>query len=213
MKNFYKLTLVSFLPLSLLSLTSCGKTYYTSAKQIAPFLHEITYSDYAEDTNYETTKFEEDALDFGCTSIRNGKIYGRNYDYYYTDSPSFLVKIKRNKDRFQSIGIANSLSLTDGVVAEMEKENKNQHDLSIVPNFTLDGINENGVVANMNVVDYEDGGIPEGEYTTNPGAPKLYLYFSAFVMSSSSLSILTQYFHSFGNCGGLVPFILSISSP
>lgn len=175
-----RLMLLSFLPLSLLSLTSCkNKTYYTSIKQVAPFLHEITYSNYAEDTNFETTKFEEDgALNFGCTSVRNENIYGRNYDYYYTDSPSFLVKVKRNKNRFQSIGIANSLSLTDSKVIEMEKENTNQHELSIVPNFTLDGINENGVIANMNVVDYEDGGSPEAGHTTNPGVPKLYLYFS-----------------------------------
>lgn len=171
------LSVLSFLPLSLLSLISCGsKTYYTSIKQIAPFLHEVVYEDYASDDQHETTDMDAGDMDFGCSSIRNGNLYGRNYDYYYTNSPSFLVKVKRNKDRFQSIGIANSLNINEDDVIELEKQPLNQHLINIVPNFTLDGINENGVIANMNVVDYEDGGAPHT--TTNPGAPKLYLYSS-----------------------------------
>lgn len=170
-----RLMLLSFLPLSLLSLFSCGsKTYYTSIKQIAPFLHEVVYEDYASDDKHETTDMDAGDMDFGCSSVRNGNLYGRNYDYYYTNSPSFLVKVKRSKNRFQSIGIANSLNINEDDVISLEKKELNQHLINIVPNFTLDGINENGVIANMNVVDFKDGGSPN--MTTNPGKPQLYLY-------------------------------------
>lgn len=177
MKHLSRLALVGFIPLSLFSLTSCNKTYYTRARHLAPFLHEITYEDYEEDVNHDTTNMDKTglSLDFGCSSVRNGNLYGRNYDYYYTNSPSFLVRVKGNSNRFQSIGIANSLNLEESNVIELEKPNRNEHYLNIIPNFTLDGINENGVIANMNVVDYEDGGSPESA-TTNPGKPQLYLY-------------------------------------
>lgn len=176
MKPFSKLALATFLPLSLLSLASCSKTYYSSAKRIAPFFHEITYNDYEEDPNFETLNPEAFDVDFGCTSVRNGDLYGRNYDFYYSNSPSILVKMKGNNNRFKSIGIANHLGIEDSDLIVCEEAKTNQHTINIIPNFMTDGINEKGVVCNMNIVNYDDGGgLIEH---TNPGKPPLIVEFA-----------------------------------
>lgn len=178
MKHLSRFIALTFLPLSLLSLNSCAKNnYYSDAKQIAPFLHEITYNDYEYDSKYETLTVDDmTGLDFGCTAIRNGNLYGRNYDYYYSNSPSILVKMKSNNERYKSIGIANHFGLEDDDLVNLEKSRGAQHAINIIPNFMLDGINENGVVCNMNIVDTDDGG---GKVlSTNPGKPKLYIFFA-----------------------------------
>lgn len=176
MNRFSKISLIAFLPLSLLSLASCSKKYYTSAKQVAPFFHEITYNDYEEDPNFETLNPEALDVDFGCTSVRNGDFYGRNYDFYYSNSPSILVKMRGDKNRFKSIGIANHLGIEDADLVNCEETKNNQHTINIIPNFMTDGINEKGVVCNMNIVNYEDGGgLIEH---TNPGKPPLLVEFA-----------------------------------
>lgn len=186
MKSFSKLALATFLPLSLLSLTSCEKAYYASAKRVAPFLHEITYNDYEFDKNYETL-YPTDGVsfDFGCSAIRNGNYYGRNYDFYYSNSPSILVKMKGNDHRYKSIGVANHLSIEEKDLIVAEDSKHSEHMINIIPNFMLDGINEKGVVCNMNIVDIDDGG--GRVISTNPGKPRVFLFFALrYVLDNAS---------------------------
>lgn len=215
MKNFNKLLLTAFLPLSLLSLTSCEKAYYASAKRVAPFLHEITYNDYEFDKNYETLLPADGVnFNFGCSSIRNGDYYGRNYDFYYSNSPSVLVKMKGNAHRFKSIGIANNLTIEENDLIEAEASKHNQHMINIIPNFMLDGINENGVVCNMNTVDFDDGG--GAVLSTNPGKPKVFLFFALrFVLdnatsASHAIELLNNSdIYSLGTSGSAVHFMIA----
>ena len=58
--------------------------------------------------------------------------------------------------------------------ADLLSNNVSDEYFKLIPNIMMDGINENGVIANMNVVDFKDGGSPS--MTTNPGKPQLYLY-------------------------------------
>ena len=60
------------------------KKIYSDIKKIAPYLYEITYSDYREDLNNET---HSDMEVFGCSSVKNGNFYGRNFDYIFNDTP------------------------------------------------------------------------------------------------------------------------------
>ena len=149
---------------SLGGVTSCSKPMYSTVKHIAPYLHEITYDDYRYDEDEETTKGAEA---FGCSSVRNGDFYGRNFDYIFNDTPEFVVRVKAKKNRHASIGIATHFGLREKKL--LKGEYKKQ--LELVPNLTLDGINDAGVICSHNVVSMEAktaGVTPE----TNPNAAK-----------------------------------------
>ena len=118
---------------------------YSEPKKIADYLYEISYSDYREDTEELT----HNALEaFGCSSVRNGNFYGRNFDYIFNDTPEFIIKVAAKEGRHASLGVATHYGLRE---AEIEKGAYDKQ-LEIIPNLTLDGINDAGVIASINVV-------------------------------------------------------------
>lgn len=135
---------------------------FTTPKQIAPYLYEMSFTDYTVDTDHVTTNAMEA---FGCSSVRNGNFYGRNFDYIFNDSPEFVVHMSATDERHASVGVATHFGLRE---AGMEKGEYTKQ-LELIPNFTLDGINDAHVIASINVVpgngDVEEltGTNPEGE--------------------------------------------------
>lgn len=159
---------------------------YHDLKHIAPYLHEIVYDDYRKDTEYETTK---EAEAFGCSSVRCGDYYGRNFDYVYNDTPEFVVRVKANEklQRHESIGIATHFGLREKKLLNGQYHKQ----LELVPNLTLDGINDAGVICSTNVVSMEPNQveiagqkvIPE----TNPGKEDLHvLFIPRFVLDNAN---------------------------
>lgn len=154
---------------------SSDKVYYDLNK-IAPYTHEITFSDFRNDDNLETIN---DAPAFGCSSVRNGDFYGRNFDYIYNDTPEFVVKMKGSDKRYGSISVCQHWGLRED---ELES-GKYDKQLELIPNLTLDGINEKGVTANINVVPYDDVVEVTG---TNPDGEKLHmLHMVRFVLDNA----------------------------
>lgn len=143
-----------------------GNALYKTPKKIADYLYSIEYNDYREDPDLEaSSKLEA----FGCSSVHNGNYYGRNFDYIFNDTPEFVVKVNEKDGRHASIGVAMHSGLRE---AQMSKGEYNKQ-LEIIPNFTLDGINDVGVIASINVVPGKDD---MGEFTgTNPGAESLHV--------------------------------------
>lgn len=139
-----------------------GSKMYTQPKRIAPYLYEMTFSDYTFDEENITSNSMEA---FGCSSVRNGNFYGRNFDYIFNDSPEFVVHMTAKGDRHASVGVANHFGLRESSL------DKGLYDkqLEFVPNLTLDGINDSGVITSINVVPGKDdtgeliGTNPEGE--------------------------------------------------
>lgn len=83
----------------------------------------------------------------GCSSIRKGNLYGRNLDLSYCETPEFIVRVSATDGRFASIGICADLTASSNV-DEMTEEQ-----FLSMPNITNDGINENGVIVSVNIVD------------------------------------------------------------
>ncbi len=143
-------------------MTIADSKMYTAPKQIAPYLYEMTFNDYVVDEENTTTNAMEA---FGCSSVRNGNFYGRNFDYIFNDSPEFVVHMKANGNRHASLGIATHFGMRETALLE----GKYDKQFELVPNFTLDGINDAGVIASINVVPGKDdmteltGTNPEGE--------------------------------------------------
>ncbi|MCQ2796459.1 MAG: carcinine hydrolase/isopenicillin-N N-acyltransferase family protein [Bacilli bacterium] len=137
--------------------TSCQKRMYGEIKHLAPYLHQIDYTDYVYDEKEETV-YTEGANSMsmgGCVGIRKGNFYGRNFDNARRTMPEFVVSLPKKGDRHASIGIANSYVMREKGVLE---GTYTQHDYEILPNHMLDGINDAGVVVNCNMVKEKDTG-------------------------------------------------------
>lgn len=130
-------------------------------EKIAPYLYQVNYGnlDYSVGTDY----CEQYHNNIGaCSAVRNDNYFGRNFDWYYDNCASFVVKCKATKDRHASIGIAGGHpSLTD----EVANSGKYNSAYKYLPFKTFDGINDCGVIIEINVVPTGDKGYTTG---TNP---------------------------------------------
>ena len=112
-------------------------------KKVADYLYYMELKDYTF-----LTMPEADSPQFtvGCSSVRKGNLYGRNLDLGYCETPEFIIRLYAAEDRLASIALCAEPSVTCAVGEIPEAE------LLAMPNVTNDGINENGVVINVNVV-------------------------------------------------------------
>lgn len=170
-----KSILLSSALLSLISLASCSnKTYYHDLNKLVNYMHTVVFDDYPEDL--APTDVDPVIPDPSCSTICNANLFGRNLDYFYSEIPSFLVKMNASEKRYASLGITYNVKMSDDDVVVIERNNiRNANEINIIPNRMVDGINENGVACCLNTCSLED--LPQGTVTgTNPGKPRLYAY-------------------------------------
>ena len=129
-----------------------------SARPLPPYLHAIDFNDtYPDDAAW----FYAQHQPYGsCSAVRDGGFLYRNYDWRLDDDAEFVVRVTAGEGRFASLGVANcGTNLTDQFVTS----GKWSRFYKCLPGRTVDGINENGVVAEVNVV----GGDPHDRWPTN----------------------------------------------
>ena len=131
-------------------------------KKVADYLYYMELEDYSFSAMPEADSAE---FTMGCSCIRKGNLYGRNLDLGYCETPEFVVRLPAADGRFASIGLCAQPSVTCAVGDIPEAE------LLAMPSITNDGINENGVVANVNVV--KATGVDDLSGTA-PGKEKLH---------------------------------------
>ena len=124
--------------------------------KITDYLFETTYTDYEgayEDAVAYYRKYNPKLG--GCSSVQNGTIRGRNYDWTYDEEPEFIVHVPANdKGRHASLGVVATSAMT---AADVEN-GVDAPFLKFLPYSTLDGINDAGLCVNINVVGYEEMG-------------------------------------------------------
>lgn len=127
--------------------------------KISDYLYEITCDNYESDineANSQLIKQFHNKSSGGCSTVQNGMICGRNYDWYYDDSATFVIHVPAAKDRHASIGIAsNTLITTQLLDSGAEIPN-----FKYLPYSTTDGINDAGLVISINIVNYGEKGEP-----------------------------------------------------
>ena len=138
---------------------------FTAPKKLADYLYYMEYADYVPDL----TTGEQVKTGFACSSVRNGNFYGRNLDLDYADVPEFVIKVAAKEGRYASIGMAADLTLKSHEVDRISEAR-----LLALPNMTFDGINENGVAMNSNVVPAIDLDFAT-LLSTNYGKPRLHV--------------------------------------
>ena len=134
--------LLVVLMIASLTVTAQASTF-TAPKKLADYLYYMEYTDYVP--NLATGDNVKQG--FACSAVRNGNFYGRNLDLDYADVPEFVIKVAAKDGRYSSIGLA---AMFEFKANEVDKLSEAQ--LLELPNMTFDGINENGVVMNSNVV-------------------------------------------------------------
>lgn len=128
--------------------------YYDSITKLKDYLFEVSYSGVDYKFAYDYFEKSRDYDRGACTSVRKNNLYGRNYDWIYNNQAEFIVHNSRHGDKFASIGVAGSVSeLTESFVQSGVYSDAYR----ILPFRLLDGINEYGVVANINVVPLDKG--------------------------------------------------------
>ncbi len=113
------------------------------AEKLGDYLYFLELDAYTRQT---VTDAPTVGITGGCTSIRNGNLYGRNLDLGYSSIPEFVVHLSGAEHRLESIGVCANPYITTAV-GEMT-----QDELLSMPNICNDGINEKGVIVSVNVV-------------------------------------------------------------
>lgn len=127
---------------------STGRTtYYDTLGRVYDYLYDATYSRLDYDYAYDYFKQRGPQPNIGaCTSVRDGMEYGRNLDWYYSNEVDCIIRTQN------TIGIAGGLTGLTKHIAETDPYDENYH---ILPFFLQDGVNKDGVFANINVVTQE----------------------------------------------------------
>jgi len=101
-----------------------------------------------------------------CSGCRNGNFHGRNFDWLDDDTVEYVLRTPRAYDkdgklRHATIGIASPIDIGLGIPAKPESPDE----WGILPFMTMDGINDAGLVAQINVVPDMDCGISNTDRT------------------------------------------------
>ena len=135
---------------------------------VADRLIEVVYDDDWDSESADAYLSKYDIAMGGCSAVKvilDGNVYvGRNYDFYCSDAPAFIVR--NNSGSIRTIGIGN-MPLTHG--AWGDDFNLSDTDLLVLPYSCCDVMSEAGIFAETNVRMKEDTFRCS---STNPGAPK-----------------------------------------
>ncbi len=173
-------------------------------KNMGGYLYEAKYQP-TTDENYATLNAVCEQL-FGitpppfpgCTSVRKGNLYGRNFDFFCDKYADIIVRTPAGNGRYASIMLDGGMlgrTLGTTVAQSFPGEfcTKARLDaiisgstpldlgggiseglwLTLLPYVAMDGINEKGVVCNINVAQSR-GGV-ESTKSTNPGGIRMYV--------------------------------------
>lgn len=131
-------------------------------QKLGDHFYYIEYEDldYESGESYCMNRFNP--AQSACSSVRIGNYYGRNYDWYYDNNASFIVARKATGGKHANIGNAG------GIISDNIANDGSYNKLfDYLPFVTLDGINDCGVVCNINILpELDRKGYTTG---TNPG--------------------------------------------
>ena len=122
-------------------------TPYVSVAKVTDYLYEIRYDrEYPDD---EAAYVETAYGAAGCSSFRTGGIYGRSFDWLRDTAAEFVIRMSAASNRHASVGIALAgTNITDRMALTAGWSDV----YKALPALTVDGINDAGVVCNLNVV-------------------------------------------------------------
>lgn len=145
-----------------------GPCAHSAITKLAPYLYEVTFTEYDPgkvETFFNT--LDKSVHGAACSAVRNGNFIGRNLDYFYDETAEFVIHVPAAAGRYASVGVS---SCNFFLTAEIVESGKESPYLAMIPYFTTDGVNDQGVYVSINMAPTGDLGYTTG---TNPGAETL----------------------------------------
>lgn len=127
--------------------------YFSSKRKLANYVYECCY----DDLNYDYAEKHigvAPVLAGFCSAVRKGNFFGRNLDWIYNNNASFIVYTSPNSGRYGTVCICGN---TGELTEEFANSNAFSDDYVLLPFMAMDGINDRGLIAEMNVVPTEKG--------------------------------------------------------
>lgn len=133
---------------------------YKSLEKLEDYLYEATYEELDDVFADEWFRTHDSGTTGGCSVVSVGPCVARNFDWFYNHMAEFVVHVPKSGDKHGYTGVAGGISeLTEQFVASGEASEL----YKLIPYMMLDGINDKGVFAEINVVPAEGNVIePEG---------------------------------------------------
>ena len=181
---------------------------YGKVTKVTDYLYEVSYNTLDYSVFDDTTTVKNEAC---CSSVRNGAFHGRNLDLYYNEACEAVVHVSAAEGRFASVAVCGAMPrCTDELL-----ENGDSALMRVLPFIVIDGINENGVATNVNVVPAADHPIATG---TKPGARRMNMakcqrYILDNAKSAAHAVELLQELDLYGGFGDEFGLHLMISDP
>ena len=138
-------------------LAACGNAPQRANTPITDYLYGVEYDDYDFEAGTKALEHYKPAA-AGCSEVRKGDFVGRNLDWYINHDASAVIKVNSSEKRYASIGVVGCCTRFDDAFAESGEYGEIY---GLLPMFTVDGINENGLYVGVNVM-------PTGETSTDP---------------------------------------------
>lgn len=95
-----------------------------------------------------------------CSSVRKGNLYGRNFDYVYNQTPDTVIHTPAGNGSYATMLMDGGVFEThtkmtkarlDEILAGAKPNEIETYLLQLLPYIVVDGINEKGVICNINV--------------------------------------------------------------
>ena len=167
MKRFFALLSAVALLVSLTSVAALAADEEPVVNVLQDRVIEVVYDDFDFEAGAEYLS-KYDTTMGGCSAVRvlvDGDVYvGRDYDFYCSDSPAFVVR--NNSGEIRTIGIGNSNLSLDAWTDDYEVRSEA---LAALPYLCCDVMSEAGLYCETNIRPYEDG---LACTSSNPGAPR-----------------------------------------
>ena len=160
---------------------SCGNNQPDRANTaITDYLFGVEYDDYDFEAGVKALEhFMPSAA--GCSEVRKGDFVGRNLDWYINHDASAVIKVNASENRYASLGVIGCCTKFN---QEFASSGEFDPIYGILPMFTVDGVNEKGLYAGVNVMptgetsfdqdSWESGAWGHGAAFTNPASDKTY---------------------------------------
>ena len=127
-----------------------GDRKVSRPRKVADYFYEMNLDEIDYDFARDYFSHRDPDVSVGhCSAVKYGNFYGRNYDWYYNDGAEVLVRTKASDGRHAVMGVAGGLN---GLTKTLVESGADSELYRILPFYLLDGINDAGVFANINVI-------------------------------------------------------------
>ena len=141
-----------------------GAVEYGAITKHNDYLYELEVKGYDYDRMEKGLKRLKFVAAWACAGCRNGNFQGRNFDWLADETVEYVLRTpacvdKDGRRRHATLGVAAPIDVGLGVPAKPDHPEQ----WGILPFFTMDGVNDAGLVAQVNVVPDMDCGLWDGK--------------------------------------------------